>query len=89
MSITVEISSYLRRFTDDKAAIEVEGITVGECLSHLGEHFPELKKAIFTDGRLQDFIGIYVNKEDAYPDELAKPVKDGDTIQVLLIIDGG
>lgn len=34
-------------------------------------------------------INIYVNGESAYPEELAKPVKDGDELTIDLIIEGG
>ena len=90
MSIKVDIPSYLQPFTDDREAVEVNGSTVSECLNHLVRQFPDVEKVLLAEnGELLDDIGIYVNGEDAYPDELAKPVKDGDELYVLYIIAGG
>jgi len=34
-------------------------------------------------------IEIYVNAESSYPDELTKPVNDGDELQIVIMIVGG
>jgi molybdopterin converting factor small subunit len=34
-------------------------------------------------------VEIYVNMESSYPEELAKPVKDGDELYIVIIISGG
>jgi molybdopterin converting factor small subunit len=39
-------------------------------------------------GNLLNYVDIYVNGESSYPEELAKPVKDGDEIHITLIIAG-
>jgi len=41
------------------------------------------------EGKLLDYVSIYVDGEFAYGDELAKPVKDGDELHVVYIIGGG
>jgi len=48
-------------------------------------------KAILFDrkGRIKNTIEIYVNMESAYPDELKKPVKNGDVIHIALMLAGG
>ena len=70
--------------------VEANGSTVGECLNHLVKQFPNMDKMLLAEnGELLGDIGIYVNGEDAYPDELAKSVKDGDEIYLLYIIAGG
>ena len=94
MSVTIVIPPGLRVFTDDKGELEVTGNTVGECLENLAEFFPMIGKTIFFQkGELFNFghhkISIYLNGEDAYPDELVKSVKDGDTIHILYSISGG
>jgi len=40
-------------------------------------------------GRVLNGIEIYINHKSAYPDELAKPVKDGDEISITLVLAGG
>ena len=41
------------------------------------------------DGKLFDYVNIFINGEDTYPDELDKPIKDGDTLHIIYIIGGG
>ena len=90
MSIKVDIPSYLQPYTNDQEVVGVKGDTVGECLDHLIEQFPDMKKMLFNKkGKLLDYVVIYINGEDAYPNELVKPVKDGDEFHILYIIGGG
>jgi molybdopterin converting factor small subunit len=70
--------------------VEVSGSTVGECLNQLVKRFPRLKPMLLgKKGRLLNYVEVYVNQESSYPEELAKPVKDGDELHITLIIAGG
>lgn len=90
MGIKINIPLYLRSFTNNLEAVEVNGNTVGECLNHLVKQLPSIEEALFDkDGKLHHYVDIYVNKESAYPEELAKPVKDGDELRILYVISGG
>ena len=90
MSIKVNVPIFLQAFTDDQEAVEVEGKTVGDCLKALSEKYPTMKKMLVNDkGALHSYVGIYINSEDAYPNELAKQVKDGDEIHILYALAGG
>lgn len=90
MSIKINIPSYLQPYADNIEIVEVSGNTVGECLSHLVKQFPGIEKMLFTrNGQLHDYVGIYINGDDAYPEELVKQVKDGDKLHILYIIAGG
>jgi len=90
MSIKIDIPSYLQPFTNNMEIIKVNGSTVGECLDHLIKQFPGFEKMLFSEsGELLNYVGIYVNGEDTYPEELAKPVNDGDKVYILYIIGGG
>ncbi|MFC2020450.1 MoaD/ThiS family protein [Chloroflexota bacterium] len=97
MSIKIKIPlSYLQSSDDTDfvqltpEVVEVSGSTVGECLNHLAKQFPGMKKQLFTKtGSLFENIIISVNGESAYPEQLAKPVKDGDELNIVFIIDGG
>jgi molybdopterin converting factor small subunit len=97
-SVKVNIPlSYEQSFTDDtdfvqlpRNVIEVHGSTVGECLNHVVKRFPSIKKQLFTPtGDLFDNILISVNGESAYPEQLAKPVYDGDELNIVFMINGG
>ena len=90
MSIEVKISSIFLRYTSNQKVARVKGSTVGECLDHLVKQFPDLKPALFDKtGQLRRYIDIYVNDESAYPEELAKPVKNGDKLHLMMLITGG
>ncbi len=90
MSIKINIPSYMRSFTNNMEVVEVNGSTVGECLNHLVKQFPGMKKQLFSkNGNLFENIIISVNGESAYPDQLTKPVKDGDELNIVVIIGGG
>jgi molybdopterin converting factor small subunit len=90
VSVKVNIHQSHRNFTNGLEVVEVEGNTVGDCLDHLFKQFPCLKEELFDKkGELLNVVEIYVNMESAYPDELAKRVKDGDEIHITLMLAGG
>jgi molybdopterin converting factor small subunit len=90
VSIKINIHPILHYFTNNKSVFEAKGSTVGECLEQLVARFPEIKKGLFAqDGKLLSSIDVYVNRESAYPEELAKPVKDSDELHIVLMIAGG
>jgi len=63
---------------------------VGECLQDLVNQFPAIKQRLYDkNGKLANFVEIYVNSESSYPEELAKVVKDGGEITIMALISGG
>ena len=90
MSIKINIPSYMQSLTNNTEVVEINGSTVGECLKHLVKQFPGMKKQLFSkNGNLFENIIISVNGESAYPEQLAKAVKDGDELNIMFIIGGG
>ncbi len=90
MAVKIHIHATHRRFTNGLDVVEAEGSTVGECLNQLVERFPEMEKALFAQkNRLLNIVEVYVNHASAYPNELAKPVKEGDEIHLVLMLAGG
>lgn len=90
MSIKVNLPVFLQAFVGDKETVEVEGKTVGDCLKALSDQYPAIRKMLVNDkGALHSYVGIYINTEDAFPNELDKPVSDGDEIHVLYALAGG
>jgi molybdopterin converting factor small subunit len=80
----------LRHLTGDRATVEVEGDRVGECLADLVEQFPGIEAKLFgQQGKLLNYIEIYVNLESSYPEELEKPVEEGDVLSITMMIAGG
>ena len=90
MGIKINIHPILHQFTNGQAVVEVNGDTVGQCLDDLVKQFPGIETGLFgKNGKLLNYVDIYVNLESSYPEELAKPVKDGDELHIILIIAGG
>ena len=90
MSIEVKISAFFTPYTNNQQVAEVKGKNVGECLNHLVKQFPSLKQVLFDkNNRLYSYFDIYINEESAYPEHLSKPVKDGDTLHIVMLLHGG
>ena len=70
--------------------IAAEGNSVGECLNHLIKQFPGMEKALFAKkDKLLNVVEVFLNHATAYPNELLKPVKDGDEIHLVVMLAGG
>ncbi|MBM4277493.1 MAG: MoaD/ThiS family protein [Deltaproteobacteria bacterium] len=90
MPVKVHIHLTHRRFTNGQEVAAVEGNTVGECLNHLILQFPGMEKAIFAKkDKLHNIVEVYLNHASAHPNELTKPVRDGDEIHLILMLAGG
>jgi molybdopterin synthase sulfur carrier subunit len=90
MSVKVHIHTTHRQFTNGLEVVDVEGSTVGDCLNHLIQQYPGMEKALFAKkDKLRNNVEIYLNHASAYPNELVKPVKDGDVIHLVTMLTGG
>ncbi len=90
MSVKIEISSILARYTKNQADLKAEGKTVGECLHDLARQYPELGSLILgKNGDVSPSFDVFINGESAYPGTMARPVKDGDKLHVVMLIHGG
>ena len=90
--VTIEIPSPLRRFTDNKAEIELQSAaSVQQALAHLVQEFPALRHQLLAkDGELFKFIGVFVNGNDIRQlADAATAVRGGDTISLVPAIAGG
>jgi molybdopterin converting factor small subunit len=90
VSVELEVPSIFARYADDEAVFQVQGSTVGECLHDLAKQSPSLGR-LFLDkkGNLGRTFDVYINGESAYPHEMTKPVKDGDKLNIVMLIYGG
>ncbi len=56
----------------------------------LVRQYPGMEKALFAKkDKLHNVVEVFVNNATAYPNELAKPVKDGDQINLVVMLAGG
>ena len=90
MSIRIEISPVFSRYVGNQLNVEVNGTTIGECLHDLARQHPDVNRVFLDrDGNLLRTYDIYINGESVYPLRMTTPVKDGDKLNLLMIINGG
>src|SRR5438034_4340363 len=90
MAITVTIPTALRRFADNQASVEVTGKNISEVLNNLTTQHAQLRQHLYTDdGKLRNFVRVYVNDEDIRAQGDNAPLKDGDEISIVPSIAGG
>jgi molybdopterin converting factor small subunit len=90
MSVKIDVPPFLKHLTDDIKVATVNGNTVGECIENFIKRYPDAKKLLFDkDGNLLGYVDIFVNGESAYPEELNKPVSDGDELSIMFLLVGG
>ncbi len=90
MSVEIYIPQFLQHLANGVEVVDVNGRTVGECLNDLVKQFPQLEASLFDKkGKLLELLNVYINRESAYPEELAKPVNDEDKLQIVYTLVGG
>jgi sulfur-carrier protein len=87
----VIIPTPLRKFTDNRSAIETESGSVIEALHSLANLFPELKEHLFDNGgSLRKFIRIYVGDQDIRELNNEKTaLESGTVLSIIPAIAGG
>jgi len=90
LSVEINIPQFLQPAADDAKVVNVNGSTVGDCLIDLVKRFPGVEEKLFSkNGKLHGYLEVYINGESAYPEELARPVAEGDELHIINIIVGG
>src|SRR5437899_12685416 len=90
-AVRVIIPTALRQYAANHDAVEVEAASVEQALGDLVSQFDQLRRHLYAeDGRLRNFVNVYVNEEDIrYLEKDATPLKEGDTISIVPSIAGG
>ncbi len=90
MAIKVTIPTALRRFANGQATVEVPGGTISEVLGNLTTEHAQLRPHLYgDDGKLRNFVRVYVNDEDIRAKGDDAPVNEGDEISIVPSIAGG
>jgi molybdopterin synthase sulfur carrier subunit len=91
MAVTVRVPGPLRRLTDGKPEVEVEGTTVSQALASLDERFPGFNDRLYdANGQLRQFINIYLNDSDIrFGQGLETPVAENDDLSIVPAVAGG
>ncbi len=88
---TVRIPTPLRKFSDGREEVVVEGHTVRDVLEALETACPGIGERIRDDkGGVRRFVNVFVADEDIrFLENLDTPVRDGDEISIVPAIAGG
>lgn len=91
MTITVRIPTPLRKFTEGKDKVEVDGGTVGAVLEGLEAAHPGIKERICeADGTPKRFVNVYYKEEDIrFLQGVDTEVEDGAELSIVPAIAGG
>ncbi len=91
MPAKVRIPAPLRKLTQDKAVVEIEGKTVQDLLANLEKSYPGLKDRICDEsGQIRRFVNVFVNGEDIrFKDGPNTSVQDGAEVSIIPAIAGG
>ena len=88
---TVFIPTPLRKFTNNNAKVEVSGSTVMEVIQTLTSTYPPLQRHLINaDGRVPNFINIFVDDDDIRNlQQEQTEVKSNTIVSIVPAIAGG
>jgi molybdopterin converting factor small subunit len=91
MSITIEIPTAFRRFTQGAPKVDCTAATVADALNDLTSKFPALARHVRDDqGQIRQFLNIYLNEEDIrFVGGESCALKEGDRVLLVPSIAGG
>src|SRR2546425_3165676 len=90
-AVRIIIPTALRQYAANHDAVEVEAQSVEQALGDLVDRFSQLRRHLYADdGRLRNFVNVYVNEEDIrYLETDGTPLEEGDIISIVPSIAGG
>jgi molybdopterin converting factor small subunit len=91
MSVTIEIPTAFRRFTDGAPKVDCTGATIAAALTELTTRFPDLSKHVRDEsGQIRQFLNVYLNEEDIrFLGGESCALKEGDRVLLVPSIAGG
>ena len=91
MAVTIRVPGPLRRLTDGRPEVEVDGATVSEALRDLDSRYPGFNDRLYgPEGQLRQFINIYLNDADIrFGQGLDTPVGENDDLSIVPAVAGG
>lgn len=92
MAVKVRIPTPLRKLTQEKDIVEVNGSkSVGDLIESLEKNYPGIRERLVDEkGEVRRFINVFVNDEDIrFLENKNTAVKDGDEVSIVPAIAGG
>lgn len=88
MAVNVTLHPFLNN--GKELNLVVEGKSVGECINSILKQYPDMEKKLFDKkNKLKGYVEVLVNGKSTGKEELNYPVKDGDSVAVLVFLSGG
>ena len=90
-TVEVRIPIALQNLVGEASTLQVKGETVAQVLDNLDAQFPGFKTRLIDQrGKLSGSILAFLNDEDIRSlKELDTPLKDGDVLNIYVILSGG
>jgi molybdopterin converting factor small subunit len=89
-NVRIVVPPFFQHIVGESKEVSVKGSTAGECLRGLVKKYPQLEENLLNKkGELMERLNIFVDGESAYPEGLAKRVKEGSVINIVYMIVGG
>ena len=91
MSVIVRIPTPLRKLTQNKPEVEVNGNNIELLNDNLDANYPGIKERIYDESdNIRRFVNIYLNDEDIrFLEGKSTAVNDGDEVSIIPAIAGG
>ena len=90
MSACVKLPPYFQDLAGGDKVVDVKSRTVSEMIDELNRKYPGIKEHLLDrKGRLQGYVEIFINDDVVYPESTSMPVRDGDEIEIQMIVSGG
>ncbi len=90
MGVKVKIPPMFQPATGGLKTTDVDCRTIGECFTKLSDEYPGLRKMLFDEGdKIAGFLVVFVNNKVVNDNILAAPLKSGDELYPMMLIDGG
>jgi sulfur-carrier protein len=88
---SLRIPDALRRYAGGEAVLEAAGATVGEVLDAAFRRHPHLQvRLVDESGVVRSHLAVFRNEEQLRREQAAaEPLGPGDTVTLLLAVDGG
>jgi len=91
MSVKILIPTPLRQYTDNRAAVDVDGDTVSAVLADLVRRHDRLARHLLDEsGAVRSFVNVYLNQEDVrHLGNGGTAVRPGDVLTIVPSVAGG
>lgn len=90
MTIAVQLPASLRKFSGDRAVVDVDGTSVRAALANLEAVCPGIAERILDGGELRRFVNVYIDDEDIrFLQGLETALDNAEKVTIIPAVAGG